>query len=184
MKVLKFGGTSVGTAESLQQVKHIVEGCDGKRIVVVSALGGVTDALLQASALAEAGDPAYRNALEAIADRHFTLIDELFGTHAGAEQSDLHLNAQKNSPAGAEQPDLHLSAQKNSLAGAEQPDLHPNALKQALAEEMKALRTRLDGVYTLKALPDKTRCEIVSYGERMSAAIRSEEHTSELQSRE
>ena len=48
MKVLKFGGTSVGSAEGLRQVKHVVESCREEVIVVVSALGGITDQLLQA----------------------------------------------------------------------------------------------------------------------------------------
>ena len=74
MKVLKFGGTSVGTAESLQQVRHIVEGSDGKRIVVVSALGGVTDQLLEASSLAQQGDASYRTVFESMADRHRTIF--------------------------------------------------------------------------------------------------------------
>ena len=52
MKVLKFGGTSVGTVESILNVKKIVEGIDEPVIVVVSALGGLTDKLLQTSALA------------------------------------------------------------------------------------------------------------------------------------
>ena len=56
MKVLKFGGTSVGTTDSLRQVKNIVSACKGRVIVVVSALGGVTDSLVKASGLAESGD--------------------------------------------------------------------------------------------------------------------------------
>lgn len=46
MKVLKFGGTSVGTINSLTNVKRIVESCDEQVIVVVSALGGLTDRLI------------------------------------------------------------------------------------------------------------------------------------------
>ena len=46
MKVLKFGGTSVGTVESILSVKKIVEAIDEPVIVVVSALGGITDKLL------------------------------------------------------------------------------------------------------------------------------------------
>ena len=46
MKVLKFGGTSVGTIESLTNVKNIVEGLSEPAIVVVSALGGITDKLI------------------------------------------------------------------------------------------------------------------------------------------
>ena len=69
MRVLKFGGTSVGTAASLQQVKRIVEGRTGSLIVVVSALGGITDRLIEAAALAEKGDEAYIRAFEAICAR-------------------------------------------------------------------------------------------------------------------
>lgn len=46
MKVLKFGGTSVGSVESMSSVKHIVESCREPVIVVVSALGGITDKLI------------------------------------------------------------------------------------------------------------------------------------------
>ena len=51
MKVLKFGGTSVGTIESLLNVKKIVESTPGKKIVVVSALGGITDLLISTAGL-------------------------------------------------------------------------------------------------------------------------------------
>ena len=46
MKVLKFGGTSVGSVESLRSVKNIVESNPAPQIVVVSALGGLTDRLI------------------------------------------------------------------------------------------------------------------------------------------
>ena len=49
MKVLKFGGTSVGTVEALRNVKHIVENEQGQVVVVVSALGGLTDTLIKAA---------------------------------------------------------------------------------------------------------------------------------------
>lgn len=59
MKVLKFGGTSVGTVESILSVKKIVEAIDEPVIVVVSALGGITDKLLQTSVMAAQGDVTY-----------------------------------------------------------------------------------------------------------------------------
>ena len=59
MKVLKFGGTSVGSEKGLSQVKKIVESCSEDVIVVVSALGGITDQLLLTARLAAAGDEAY-----------------------------------------------------------------------------------------------------------------------------
>ncbi|MDE6177208.1 MAG: hypothetical protein K2F71_06675, partial [Paramuribaculum sp.] len=56
MKVLKFGGTSVGTVESLRNVKQIVESTSRPAIVVVSALGGVTDMLIATGRQAAAGN--------------------------------------------------------------------------------------------------------------------------------
>ena len=49
MKVLKFGGTSVGSAESILSLKRIVESQKEDCIVVVSALGGITDKLIKTS---------------------------------------------------------------------------------------------------------------------------------------
>ena len=59
MKVLKFGGTSVGSVNSMLSVKKIVEAIDEKVIVVVSALGGITDKLIKTSKMAAEGDSAY-----------------------------------------------------------------------------------------------------------------------------
>lgn len=55
MKVLKFGGTSVGSAENIRKVKSIVESQKGNVIVVVSALGGITDKILTAARNASKG---------------------------------------------------------------------------------------------------------------------------------
>lgn len=55
MKVLKFGGTSVGSAENIRRVKEIVESQEGDVIVVVSALGGITDKILNAAKMAVLG---------------------------------------------------------------------------------------------------------------------------------
>ncbi len=78
MKVLKFGGTSVGSKESLLNVKKIVEGEATPLIVVVSALNGVTDELIRTSHLALAGEQeAYVQAYEALVTRHESLIAEL-----------------------------------------------------------------------------------------------------------
>ena len=52
MKVMKFGGTSVGSVESILNVKKIVESQTEPVIVVVSALGGITDSLIRASSMA------------------------------------------------------------------------------------------------------------------------------------
>ena len=80
MKVLKFGGTSVGTVESLSHVKKIVESCTEQVIVVVSALGGITDKMINTAQLASKGDIAYLESYEYIVERHNVVIDGLVPT--------------------------------------------------------------------------------------------------------
>lgn len=75
MKVLKFGGTSVGTIDSLQNVKSIVEGCDEQMIVVVSALGGLTDKLISTANIAVGGGDSYIPDYQSIVDRHHAIIN-------------------------------------------------------------------------------------------------------------
>lgn len=75
MKVLKFGGTSVGTPESISSVKRIVEGIDGPKIVVVSALGGITDQLIATARQAVADDVAYLENYARIVERHTSVIE-------------------------------------------------------------------------------------------------------------
>ena len=59
MKVMKFGGSSVGSVNSILSVKKIVEAVEEPVIVVVSALGGITDKLINTSKIAANGDAAY-----------------------------------------------------------------------------------------------------------------------------
>lgn len=75
MKVLKFGGTSVGSVNSILSVKRIVEAIDEPIIVVVSALGGITDKLIHTSTMAAAGDLAYEKELSEIIARHLDVIE-------------------------------------------------------------------------------------------------------------
>ncbi|MDP2113146.1 MAG: bifunctional aspartate kinase/homoserine dehydrogenase I, partial [Bacteroidota bacterium] len=78
MKVLKFGGTSVGSAENIQMVKDILLGQDDDVIVVVSALGGITDKILSAAKMAAIGTGYFQAELTEINTRHFETIDKLF----------------------------------------------------------------------------------------------------------
>jgi len=128
MRVLKFGGTSVGSVESLNNLKRIVSSREGSVVVVVSAMSGTTDALLKTSALAEKGDSSWENEFNSIRERHFKMVRELF-------------------PQGVEPLMTSVSA---------------------LTDELRSL---LESVYTLEVLPEKTRMEIVSFGERLSSRI-------------
>ncbi len=78
MKVLKFGGTSVGSAENIKRVKQIVQSQNDDVIVVVSALGGITDKILAAAKIASAGTGNFRTTLDEIKERHDETILELF----------------------------------------------------------------------------------------------------------
>src|SRR5215813_13202720 len=80
MIVVKFGGTSVGGASQIEQAARIVHSVrDREPLVVVSAMGGVTDALLQAGEAAVTGQPRLRDdKLWEIRSRHDRAINELF----------------------------------------------------------------------------------------------------------
>jgi len=80
MIVAKFGGTSVGTAQNIQKVIQIIAGKQGNSIVVVSALGGITNMLIKASELALQGDEAYIKMINEIESRHTEAISSLFGS--------------------------------------------------------------------------------------------------------
>lgn len=78
MQVLKFGGTSVATAENIKKVKNIVQSKNNEKVVVVvSALGGVTDLLLQAGTLAANGEDSYKETLQKITEQHIAVAKEL-----------------------------------------------------------------------------------------------------------
>ena len=74
MKVMKFGGTSVGSVQSILSVKRIVEAAEGPVIVVVSALGGITDKLINTSRMAASGDAAYEQEFREIVTRHVEMV--------------------------------------------------------------------------------------------------------------
>ena len=70
MKVLKFGGSSVANAENIQKVAAIVLANEEQQVVVVSALGGVTDALIKAGTLAEQTNEEYKEVLQQLEKKH------------------------------------------------------------------------------------------------------------------
>jgi aspartokinase/homoserine dehydrogenase 1 len=85
MKVLKFGGTSVGTVESLRHVKAIVESQQSRCIVIVSALGGITDRLIRTANLAASRDHAYTTEFEIVTARHHEVIEGVVPAESRAE---------------------------------------------------------------------------------------------------
>jgi len=86
MKVMKFGGTSVGDPGSLQRVKKIIEKEREPVIVIVSALGGVTDRLLLAANFALNGNPGYKTLIEEIVLRHEELIEKMISSPDDKEE--------------------------------------------------------------------------------------------------
>lgn len=74
---MKFGGTSVGTPENIRNVKQIVEGGNSPAIVIVSALGGITDCLLRMARMAAAADARFKEELAELTRRHYLMISEV-----------------------------------------------------------------------------------------------------------
>lgn len=77
MKVMKFGGTSVASAESILKVIDIVAACNEKKVIVVAAMGTTTDQLAELSIKASTGDESYKNGLCVIEKLHLKVIEQL-----------------------------------------------------------------------------------------------------------
>ena len=88
MKVLKFGGTSVGSVDSILSLKKIVEdeATNQEIVVVVSALGGITDKLIATSNLALKGDESWKDEFDRIVQRHHQMIDSIIPNKQKAEE--------------------------------------------------------------------------------------------------
>ncbi|HSK71802.1 MAG TPA: hypothetical protein VK892_08920, partial [Pyrinomonadaceae bacterium] len=90
MKVLKFGGSSVANAENIEKVAAIV----GKEIekdscvVILSAMQGMTDALIEVGKTAESGDESFRQKIDAIKERHLETIRILIPADKQGDASD------------------------------------------------------------------------------------------------
>lgn len=85
MKVLKFGGTSVGTIQSLKNVKQIIESLDQPAIIVVSALGGLTDRLIATAHAAARNESDIKDSVNQFKTRHFDIIDALIPAYKQQE---------------------------------------------------------------------------------------------------
>jgi aspartokinase/homoserine dehydrogenase 1 len=100
MKVLKFGGTSVGSAKSINNVIDILENYSKNDSIIcaVSAVGGITDKLLLAGKQAQNKDAEYNATFNLIKDIHFNIINELNPSDGKSirEQVETDLNALKN----------------------------------------------------------------------------------------
>lgn len=94
MKVLKFGGTSVGSSPNIRKVAKIVKDSIeiSPVIVVVSAVGGVTDKLISASSKAIQNDQTYKSDFELIKNQHLQIIDELLSAEVLADTKEIVLN--------------------------------------------------------------------------------------------
>lgn len=79
MIVMKFGGTSVGDAERIKRLKKILEPIGEEKIVVVSAMSGITDSLIEAGRLSQRGDKNYLKEYLKIREKHVSTMNELFG---------------------------------------------------------------------------------------------------------
>ncbi len=79
MRVLKFGGSSVANAENINKIVSILQDrlLKDKLILVVSALGGITDSLLSTVVMASEANTTYKSNLEKIENRHLEMVKQL-----------------------------------------------------------------------------------------------------------
>lgn len=77
MKVMKFGGKSIGSSNNILNAKKIIESEKGPVVVIISAFGGITDKLLESSCLAATGNAAYKEVYDYIVDYHYKIISGL-----------------------------------------------------------------------------------------------------------
>lgn len=98
MKVLKFGGSSVASAENIKKVVAVVSRLDEPAIVVLSAMQGTTDKLIDAGRLAERGDETYQQKLGELRQLHFVTVDQLIPNNREAIKAeiDAHLTDLEN----------------------------------------------------------------------------------------
>src|SRR5688572_9822487 len=79
MQVLKFGGSSVANEINIKQVAAIIEKANfsGKTIIVVSAIGGITDLLLETGELAAANQLEYKQSFQQVKEKHLQIAEKL-----------------------------------------------------------------------------------------------------------
>ena len=84
MRVLKFGGSSVGSANTMEQVIAIIRQTaqEVPCVTVLSAMQGTTDALIKAARVAELGDAGYKEVLETIREKHQSAIEQLLDSNS------------------------------------------------------------------------------------------------------
>jgi aspartokinase/homoserine dehydrogenase 1 len=74
MKVLKFGGSSVADSEKIKSVVDIITMSEENRYVILSAMKGVTNALIESAERAERGDGEYKKFYELVKEKSFSVI--------------------------------------------------------------------------------------------------------------
>jgi len=79
MLVLKFGGTSVGSPKAIRSVYEIVKDINETKVVVVSAMSGVTDNLIKCFEKASIGDESYKEIFKLVYDKHRDAMLDLLG---------------------------------------------------------------------------------------------------------
>ena len=97
MKVLKFGGTSVGSAESIRNVKKIILNEPEAKLLVLSAMSGVTNQLVEISKLSKDSNfEAIAASIDQLRVKHFALIEDLITDTAISEATKKHIQVLLN----------------------------------------------------------------------------------------
>ena len=92
MKVLKFGGTSVGSAGRIREVASIIGKVDGQRLVVLSAMAGTTNTLVEITGyLFNRNLEGARDTIEALEKKYYGVVDDLFATQDARDKASAYV---------------------------------------------------------------------------------------------
>lgn len=119
MKVLKFGGTSVGSAERIKHVADLISGCDGD-VVVLSAMSGTTNTLVEISGyLYKRNVPGAQETLNMLRQKYASVVAELYSTEESATQATAYLNGEFDYISGFMDGEFSTADEKEILARGE-----------------------------------------------------------------
>ena len=162
MKVMKFGGTSVGSVNSILSVKQIVEAVEEPVIVVVSALGGITAKLINTSQMAKQIVEAVEEPVIVVVSSLGGITDKLINTSQMAANGDSAYEKEYR-----EIVNRHIEMVYTVIPAGNERTVLLDKVNELLSE----LKDIFQGIYLIKDLSSKTSATIVSYGERLSSII-------------
>lgn len=141
MKVLKFGGTSVGSAERIRHVADLIINRPGSKIVVLSAMAGTTNTLVEIAGYLKKGNiPGAQETINGLDLKYRKVISELYRTAAAAEKASVAIDACFSLLRSISESDFSFVEEKEILA---QGEIMSTSLMLCYLEELGVKATHI-----------------------------------------